>query len=43
MAVMGEIDGTTRVFDTTLTTVGDYRTKFEVPAAESWHGRLMKR
>ncbi len=43
MAAMGEIDGATRVFDTTLTSVGDYRAKFEVPAAESWHGRLMKR
>ncbi len=43
MSAMGEVDGSTRVFDTTLTTVGEYRTKFELPAAECWHAKLLKR
>jgi hypothetical protein len=31
----------THVFDTTVTTVGAYRTGFERAAAESWHGKLL--
>jgi hypothetical protein len=40
MASMGEIDGTTPVFDTTLTTVGEFRASFERPAAEGWQAKL---
>lgn len=40
MAAMGELDGETLVFDTTLTSVGEYRARFEGPARASWHGQL---
>ncbi len=41
MAKLGEVDGDTMVFDTTVTTVGDYRARFERRARESWHAQLM--
>jgi hypothetical protein len=41
LARRGGADGTTQVFDTTLTTAGDYRARFEVPAAKSWHNTLL--
>lgn len=41
MAAMGEIDAEIPVFDTTVTTVGEYRTRFERKARESWHAQLM--
>ena len=41
MAAMGEIDADVPVFDTTVTTVGDYRTRFERKARESWHAQLL--
>ena len=37
----GGADGSTLVFDTTLTTASDYRARFEVPAAKSWHNTLL--
>lgn len=38
-AAEGEVDLTTPVFDTTITELGTLRAgRFEVPAAESWHG-----
>lgn len=37
----GAITRRTKVFDTTVTTLGDWRSHFEVPAAESWHGQLL--
>lgn len=37
----GSADGTTPVFDTTITTAGDYRARFERPAADSWHKALL--
>lgn len=40
MAAMGEIDEATPVFDTTLTTVGEYRSAFEKPAAQGWQAKL---
>ncbi len=40
MARRGDVGGETPVFDTTVTTVGDYRARFERPAAASWHARL---
>lgn len=40
MAKAGEVDPRTRVFDPTLTRVGEARAgAFEKPARESWHGR----
>lgn len=41
MMAMGELDGETTVFDTTVATVGDFREKFERKARESWHAQLM--
>jgi hypothetical protein len=41
MAKMGDVTGTTRVFDTTLTTLGDYRRGFERAASASWHAALL--
>ena len=35
-ASLGTISRETHVFDTTVNRLGDWRTKFEVPAAESW-------
>jgi hypothetical protein len=37
----GGADAATPVFDTTITTAGDYRARFEVPAAKSWHNTLL--
>jgi hypothetical protein len=37
----GEISAATPVFDATLTTVGEWRTVFERPAAESWQSALL--
>jgi hypothetical protein len=34
-------DGAPPVFDTTVTTAGDWRARFERPLAESWHARLV--
>ncbi|MES2524677.1 MAG: hypothetical protein V4617_18420 [Gemmatimonadota bacterium] len=37
----GEVTTGTPVFDTTVATVGEWRARFERPAAESWHARLV--
>lgn len=37
----GDVSTATRVFDTTLTTAGDYRRRFERAAGESWHKELL--
>jgi hypothetical protein len=41
LARRGGADGSTRVFDTTITSAGDYRARFEVPASESWLRTLL--
>jgi hypothetical protein len=41
MAAMAEVDAGTPVFDTTLTTVGEYRAEFERPARDGWQGKLI--
>lgn len=41
LARRGGADDSTVVFDTTLTTAGDYRGRFEVPASRSWHKALL--
>lgn len=38
----GQVSPTTPVFDTTVATVGDWRTRFERPASASWHARLLR-
>ena len=43
MAAMGEVTDETPVFDMTLTTVGDYRSRFEGPAIEGWQAKLFPR
>ena len=41
LAERGAITRRTQVFDTTVTTLGDWRSRFEGPAAQSWHGQLL--
>jgi hypothetical protein len=41
LAAHGDVNGDTKVFDTTLTTLGEYRTKFERHAKDSWHASLL--
>jgi hypothetical protein len=41
LARRGGADAGTSVFDTTITTAGDYRARFEVPASASWHKALL--
>lgn len=41
MAANGDVDAATTVFDTTVTTAGDFRERFERPANESWHKDLL--
>ena len=42
LAAQGEVTGDTPVFDTTLTTVGDLRKRFERKAKDSWHADLLQ-
>jgi hypothetical protein len=41
IAERGTVTGETRVFDPTVTTLGAWRSGFERPARDSWHGQLM--
>jgi hypothetical protein len=41
LARRGGAAADTKVFDTTLTTAGDYRARFEVAASASWHKALL--
>lgn len=44
MAREGEVDSATRVFDTTLVRLGQYRSgEFERPAGRSWHAKAFLR
>ncbi|MBI2796744.1 MAG: hypothetical protein HYX65_08580 [Gemmatimonadetes bacterium] len=40
-AARGEVGRGTHVFDTTVTTLGDWRERFERTASESWHAQLL--
>jgi hypothetical protein len=40
-ASSGGVNVHTPVFDTTVATVGAWRSAFELPAAESWHARFL--
>jgi hypothetical protein len=41
MSLEGAVNGDTIVFDTTLTTLGEYRTRFEPRARDSWAASLL--
>lgn len=41
MASDGSIDADTCVFDTSITSLGEWRQRFELPAAGSWHRALL--
>jgi hypothetical protein len=41
LAATGQITASTRVFDPTVTTLGEWRARFEMNAADSWHAGLM--
>jgi hypothetical protein len=41
LSKQGQVGAATPVFDTTVTTIGDYRARFERPAGESWHAALL--
>jgi hypothetical protein len=41
LAVAGSVTAATVVYDTAVTTAGDYRAHFERPAGESWHATLL--
>ncbi len=41
LARRGGASGETVVFDTTVTSAGDYRARFETQAATSWHSALL--
>lgn len=42
LAASGAIDPDTPVFDTGLTTAGEWRARFEAPARETWVGELLQ-
>ena len=37
----GDVSGDTPVFDTSVTTLEDWYTRFEIPASASWHSKLL--
>lgn len=41
LAARGDVSPDTHVFDPTVATAADWRTRFERPASESWHAALM--
>lgn len=41
LAASGEVTPSTRVFDPTLQTLGDWNDRFERSVAESWHAQLL--
>lgn len=42
LADRGAIGDATTVFDTSLTTAGEWRAHFEAPARETWIGELLR-
>lgn len=42
MSAIGDVDAETPVFDTTVTSLADFRARFERPARESWHADLLQ-
>ena len=41
LSAEGKIQPDTRVFDPTVTTLGEWRARFELEAAQSWHSGLL--
>lgn len=41
LAAGGDVDGDTEVFDPSVTTLGEWRSRFASRAADSWHGSLL--
>ncbi|HVF38592.1 MAG TPA: hypothetical protein VM939_01745 [Gemmatimonadaceae bacterium] len=41
LAASGEVDGDTEVFDTSVTSLGEWRARFSSRATDSWHSALM--
>ena len=39
----GKIGSATRVFDPAVTTLGEWRARFELNAEDSWHGKLLQK
>jgi hypothetical protein len=39
----GKIGPGTRVFDPSVTTLGEWRARFELDAEDSWHGKLLRK
>src|SRR3981081_586274 len=39
----GKIGPDARVFDPTVTTLGEWRARFELNAEDSWHGKLLRK
>ena len=42
LAAAGDVTATSPVFDTTITTVGGYRSGFERPAGQAWHAAFLR-
>jgi hypothetical protein len=42
LGASGRIRGDTKVFDPTVTTLGEWRARFELEAAQSWHAGLLR-
>lgn len=42
LGAAGAVGPRTRVFDTSLTSLGDWRERFEVESGQSWHAELLK-
>ena len=38
----GQIGSDTKVFDPTVTTLGEWRARFELPLRDSWHAKLIR-
>jgi hypothetical protein len=41
LSAEGKINSKTKVFDPTVTTLGEWRARFELDAAQSWHAGLL--
>ena len=42
LATAGKVGANTRVFDPTVTSLGEWRARFELDLKDSWHARLAK-
>jgi len=42
LGTIGKVNGDTEVFDPSVTTLGEWRSRFRSRAADSWHGSLLQ-